>query len=112
MNNFKRKTYSYKSFKIISFFFLIFLFFSVWEIATGRCVKTIPCGGIIRSVAWSPSKSLSLIAVAADKKVILINPGVGDKLITKKTDELLELIPQSEAIGKNKNEKKKNKVNN
>lgn len=73
--------------------------FTVWEIATGRCVKTVPCGGIIRSVAWCPNQSLSLIAVAADKKVLLINPGVGDHLITNKTNQILEIIPQSDIIG-------------
>ncbi|XP_017755564.1 PREDICTED: ribosome biogenesis protein BOP1 homolog [Eufriesea mexicana] len=70
----------------------------LWEIATGRCVKTVPCGGIIRSVAWCPNQSLSLIAVAADKKVLLINPGIGDHLITNKTNQLLEIIPQSDVI--------------
>ncbi|XP_076661307.1 ribosome biogenesis protein BOP1 homolog [Halictus rubicundus] len=70
----------------------------IWEIATGRCVKTVPCGGVIRSVAWCPNQSLSLIAVAADKKVLLINPGVGDRLINSKTDQLLEIIPQSDVI--------------
>ncbi|XP_014486173.1 PREDICTED: ribosome biogenesis protein BOP1 homolog [Dinoponera quadriceps] len=70
----------------------------IWEVSTGRCVKTVPCGGVIRSVAWCPNQAVSLIAVAADKKVLLINPGVGDRLITGKTDELLEIIPQSEVI--------------
>ncbi|KAF3423188.1 hypothetical protein E2986_02945 [Frieseomelitta varia] len=70
----------------------------IWEIATGRCIKTIPCGGIIRSVAWCPNQSLSLIAVAAEKKVLLINPDVGDHLITNKTNQLLEIIPQSDVI--------------
>jgi len=71
----------------------------VWEVNTGRCLKTVPCGGVIRSVAWRPNQAMSLIAVAADKKVLLINPGVGDDLITSKTDQLLEIIPQSEIIG-------------
>ncbi|XP_076245264.1 ribosome biogenesis protein BOP1 homolog [Calliopsis andreniformis] len=70
----------------------------IWEVATGRCLKTIPCGGIIRSVAWCPNQSLSLIAVAADRKLLLINPGIGDHLITSKTDQLLEIIPQSDVI--------------
>lgn len=70
----------------------------IWEIATGRCTKTVSCGGIIRSVAWCPNQAISLIAVAADKKVLLINPGVGDHLITTKTDQLLEIIPQSDVI--------------
>ncbi|XP_031828443.1 ribosome biogenesis protein BOP1 homolog [Nomia melanderi] len=70
----------------------------IWEIATGRCVKTVFCGGVIRSVAWCPNQSLSLIAVAADTKVLLINPKVGDHLISSKTDQLLEIIPESDVI--------------
>lgn len=67
--------------------------------STGRCLKTVSCGGVIRSVAWRPNQAMSLIAVAADKKVLLINPGVGDNIISSKTDELLQIIPQSETIG-------------
>ncbi|XP_057338087.1 ribosome biogenesis protein BOP1 homolog [Microplitis mediator] len=70
----------------------------IWEVATGRCIKTIPCGGVVRSVAWCPNDAISLIAVAADKKVLLINPGVGDHLVTSKTDKLMEIIPQSDVI--------------
>lgn len=53
----------------------------------------------MRAVAWCPNQALSLIAVAAEKKVLLINPGTGDHLITSKTDKLLEIIPQSETMG-------------
>lgn len=70
----------------------------VWEVSTGRCLKTVSCGGVIRSIAWCPNQAISLIAVAADKKILLINPEVGDDHITRKTDELLEIIPQSETI--------------
>lgn len=70
----------------------------IWEISTGRCVKTIPCGGIIRSVAWCPNEAVSLIAVAADKKVLIINPGIGDHLVTSKTDRILEDLPVSDVI--------------
>ncbi|XP_018302660.1 ribosome biogenesis protein BOP1 homolog [Mycetomoellerius zeteki] len=70
----------------------------IWEVNTGRGLKTVPCGGVIRSVVWRPNQAMSLIVVAADKKVLLINPGVGDNLITSKTDQLLEIIPQSEII--------------
>lgn len=73
---------------------------TVWEVNTGRCLKTVPCCGVIRSDAWRPNQAMSLIAVAADKKVLLINPGVGDNnIITSKIDQLLEIIPQSEIIG-------------
>uniref|UniRef100_A0A0C9Q500 AAEL001169 protein n=1 Tax=Fopius arisanus TaxID=64838 RepID=A0A0C9Q500_9HYME len=70
----------------------------IWEVSTGRCVKVIPCGGIIRCVAWCPNEAVSLIAVAADKKVLLINPGVGDHLVTSKTDKLMGIIPESDVI--------------
>lgn len=46
---------------------------TVWEVNTGRCLKTVPCCDVIRSVAWRPNQAMSLIAVAADKKVLLIN---------------------------------------
>lgn len=78
-----------------------YIILTVWEVNTGRCLKTVPCGGVIRSVAWCPNQAISLIAVAADKKILLINPGVGDDLISSKTDQLLEIIPQSEKIGIN-----------
>ncbi|XP_074112143.1 ribosome biogenesis protein BOP1 homolog [Cotesia typhae] len=70
----------------------------IWEVATGRCVKTVPCGATIRSVAWCPNEAISLIAVAAGQKVLLINPGVGDHLVTSKTDKLMEIIPQSDVV--------------
>ncbi|XP_014218575.1 ribosome biogenesis protein BOP1 homolog [Copidosoma floridanum] len=70
----------------------------IWEIATGRCVKVVNCGGIVRSIAWCPNQNLPLIAVAADQKILLINAEVGDRLIVNKADKLLEIIPQSEAI--------------
>lgn len=61
----------------------------VWEISTGRCMRTIHVGGIVRSIDWCPNKALSLVTVAADRKLLLINPGVGDTLIVKKTDSIL-----------------------
>ncbi|XP_026472296.1 ribosome biogenesis protein BOP1 homolog isoform X2 [Ctenocephalides felis] len=65
----------------------------VWEVCTGRCLRTISCTGTIRSIAWSPVPALSILAVAADRKVLLINPRVGDQLVVKKTDDLLETPP-------------------
>lgn len=71
----------------------------IWEIATGRCIKTINTKGVVRSVAWCPNPKLSLIAVATDKRCLLINPYVGDiKLISKKTDDILSEAPVSDMI--------------
>ncbi|GLH00739.1 Ribosome biogenesis protein BOP1 homolog [Gryllus bimaculatus] len=70
----------------------------IWEVATGRCIRTIPAGGIVRSISWCPNTALSLLAVAADRKLLLINPEVGDSLVVKKTDALLEEAPEQDVL--------------
>jgi len=71
----------------------------VWEIATGRCLKTFEVNGTVRCVTWCPNSAISLIAAAVDQYVYLINPGVGDRLVQAKTDEILKQPPdQAEAM--------------
>ncbi|XP_053672587.1 ribosome biogenesis protein BOP1 homolog isoform X2 [Anopheles nili] len=70
----------------------------IWEISTARCIRTIPTGDIIRSVAWCPNSKISLVAVASGKRVLLINPKVGDYMLVKKTDDLLAEAPRSDTI--------------
>ena len=36
----------------------------VWEVVTGRCMKTLEVGGTVKGVAWNPSPALCLLAVA------------------------------------------------
>jgi len=67
----------------------------VWEMSTGRCLKTWDMGGVVKSVSWCPNSALSLIAVAVDTVVYLINTGLGDKLINTRTDELLSEEPDN-----------------
>lgn len=62
-------------------------------------MKTVPAGGVVRSVAWCPNQSLSLVAVAADRKCLLINPGLGDNLVVEKTDTLLQEAPPQQGLG-------------
>lgn len=62
-------------------------------------MRTFPVGGIVRSVEWNPNKALSLIAVVADRKLLIINPGVGDHLIVSKTDSILSTPPVQTSIG-------------
>lgn len=81
--------------------FLLFQFvILVWEISTGRCIKTIDTGDIVRSVAWCPNGKISLIAVASGQRLILLNPKVGDKMLVKKTDEILIEAPKIDGLGK------------
>lgn len=53
----------------------------------------------MRCVRWCPSTALSLVAVAADDKCFIINPGLGDSLITSKTDTVLKEPPPQEGLG-------------
>lgn len=80
----------------------------IWEIATARCVKTVKCKDVVRSVAWCPNPKLLLVAAATGKDVILLNPKVGDKLLIKKTDDLLVEAPKSETVD---NERLTNVIN-
>ncbi|XP_034102454.1 ribosome biogenesis protein BOP1 homolog [Drosophila albomicans] len=70
----------------------------IWEIATGRCIRTIETDDVVRCVAWCPNAKLSIIAVATGSRLLLVNPKVGDKLIIKKTDDLLAEAPSQDVI--------------
>lgn len=52
----------------------------------------------MRSVAWCPNAKISLIAIASGQKLILLNPKVGDKMLTKKTDDVLTEAPKSDQL--------------
>ena len=36
----------------------------LWEVASARCVRTVPAGGVVKSVAWNPRPTVCLVAVA------------------------------------------------
>lgn len=65
---------------------------------TGRCIRTIDTGDVIKCVAWCPNMSLSIVAVASGNRLLLINPQVGDKLVIKKTDDVLSEAPSIDTI--------------
>nr|XP_022901034.1 ribosome biogenesis protein BOP1 homolog [Onthophagus taurus] len=70
----------------------------IWEVNTGRCLKTFNTKGIIRSIEWCPNQSISLLLVASNNRVLLINPNVGDFLISSKTDSILKEFNQETTI--------------
>nr|NVI69944.1 putative ribosome biogenesis protein BOP1 homolog [Cucujiformia] len=70
----------------------------IWEVNTTRCLKTIKTEAVVRSVEWCPNSALSLILVASGNKVLIINPNVGDFVITSKTDTVLKEIPKSDFV--------------
>nr|NVI69930.1 putative ribosome biogenesis protein BOP1 homolog [Cucujiformia] len=70
----------------------------IWEVNTGRCLKTIKTDDVVRSVEWCPNAALSLVLVASGKRVLLINPHVGDYLVCSKTDSVLQEASSLESV--------------
>ncbi|XP_029637935.1 ribosome biogenesis protein bop1-B [Octopus sinensis] len=70
----------------------------IWEVSTGRCFKTISVEGTVKSIAWNPNPSLCLLVAVVNWSVVILNPGVVDKLIVSGTDELLKSFVTTETI--------------
>ncbi|NXV25663.1 BOP1 protein, partial [Rissa tridactyla] len=71
-----------------------------WEVCTARCMKTLPVGGVVKSVAWNPNPTICLVAICVEQSVLLVNPCLGDKLLYGATDQLLEsyVVPEEERV--------------
>ncbi|KAL8574523.1 Ribosome biogenesis protein 1 [Nucella lapillus] len=60
-----------------------------WEVSTARCLKKVEVGGRVSSVSWNPNPSVCLVAVTVGTTVLILSPGLGDKLVVTNTDMLL-----------------------
>ncbi|NXC48114.1 BOP1 protein, partial [Penelope pileata] len=71
-----------------------------WEVCTARCMRTLPVGGVVKSVAWNPNPTVCLVAVCVEQSVLLVNPCLGDKLLYGATDQVLEsyVPPEEERV--------------
>ncbi|BFZ12748.1 hypothetical protein BsWGS_15786 [Bradybaena similaris] len=67
----------------------------LWEVATGRCMKTLSMGGKVTYVSWNQNPSCNVIAVVVGKNVIIVNPGLGDKLVCTNVDNTLNNFDNS-----------------
>ena len=47
----------------------------LWEVATGRCIKTWDVQMPVRRLAWCPNPALCLLSAAAGKHVLLLSAG-------------------------------------
>ncbi|KAF3833410.1 hypothetical protein F7725_024614 [Dissostichus mawsoni] len=54
-----------------------------------RKLRTVQVGGAVKSVAWNPNASLSLLAVALDSMVLVLSPSLADKQIVSASERLL-----------------------
>ena len=79
------------------------VFYSVWEISTRRCLRTLQVGDAVQCVAWNPNTRVCLLAVAVGSCVVMINPEtyLTDKVVVTRTNALFEKAPeQGDYIGK------------
>ncbi|KAL1917638.1 uncharacterized protein VTP21DRAFT_4031 [Calcarisporiella thermophila] len=62
----------------------------MWEVTTGRCVRTWQMGGVVQAVAWGTNRDVCVFAVAVDEQVFLISPPkVSDPLKQEYTDQFV-----------------------
>eukprot|EP00249_Psilotum_nudum_P016440 c25825_g1_i1 orf=239-2530(+) len=66
----------------------------LWEVQTGRCVKVWDIGKLVNYVAWNPNSELSILAVAVEKEVLLLNTELRGESQSTMAD-LLRLKKQS-----------------
>ncbi|XP_041105087.1 ribosome biogenesis protein bop1 [Polyodon spathula] len=86
-----------------------------WEVSTARCMKTVDVEGAVKSIAWNPNPALSLVAVSLERSVVVLNPGLGDVLVSSVTEQLISsyvepeeekaqtvqwVVPEAEALEK------------
>ncbi|XP_052230147.1 ribosome biogenesis protein bop1-B-like [Dreissena polymorpha] len=74
----------------------------LWEVSTGRCMKTLTVKEKVKGIAWNPNPAVCLVAIVWEKTVVLLNPGVGDKLQLSNTDNMLASQTQAESSADSK----------
>ncbi|KAG1701354.1 Ribosome biogenesis protein bop1-B [Nymphon striatum] len=65
----------------------------IWEVSTGRCLKVIRLGSPVKCVSWCPNPNACVIAATLGKNILIINGGIGDKLVASNTDAVLSADP-------------------
>ena len=61
----------------------------IWEVSTGRVLKTLKFEETIMSLSWNPNNNISLLAVTSGTQVILVNPGCSTDEIEENTVEFV-----------------------
>mmetsp|Transcript_31118 Transcript_31118/g.69148 ORF Transcript_31118/g.69148 Transcript_31118/m.69148 type:complete len:730 (-) Transcript_31118:537-2726(-) len=49
----------------------------LWEVRSGRCMKTWELGSAVQSVAWCPAASLRVVSAVAGNRVVMMPAGLG-----------------------------------
>jgi len=61
-----------------------------WEVSTCRCLKKITVDGPVHSLQWNPLEDIPILAAAVEKELLIINPDLGDKLLSKHVDTQID----------------------
>ncbi|XP_045597666.1 ribosome biogenesis protein bop1-A [Procambarus clarkii] len=67
----------------------------IWEISTGRCLRSFDVEAAVKWVAWNPSNKLFLLGIVLENKVIFMNPEtyLTDKVIVQQTNSVFKEEP-------------------
>ncbi|VDI39294.1 Hypothetical predicted protein [Mytilus galloprovincialis] len=63
-------------------------------------MKTLKVSGTPRCIAWNPNPAICLCLVAVDQSLLVLNPGLGDKILISDTDSMIQNKETSEPAGK------------
>jgi ribosome biogenesis protein ERB1 len=69
----------------------------LWEVQTARCLETWEIGEVVTCVAWCPKKELTLAAIAAGNRVLLLPLYCGNDEQEEATKEALETALEAAA---------------
>ncbi|XP_076049207.1 ribosome biogenesis protein bop1 isoform X2 [Oratosquilla oratoria] len=67
----------------------------IWEVSTGRCLRSFDMEGAVKCVSWNPNPKLFLLAVVVEKDVICLNPEtyMTDKVVVQQTNSIFKEEP-------------------
>lgn len=61
----------------------------IWEVSTGRCLRTYTLDEPVNFVCWNPNKTLGMLAAAYGENVVIFKPDVHNDEVNETTDILL-----------------------
>ncbi|KAL7634217.1 UNVERIFIED_CONTAM: hypothetical protein RMT77_015547 [Armadillidium vulgare] len=64
----------------------------IWEVSTGRCLRTFEVEEVVLKVSWNPSNKLFLLGIAMGKMVVFLNPEtyLTDKIVVQQTNSIFK----------------------
>ncbi|EGG18068.1 WD40 repeat-containing protein [Cavenderia fasciculata] len=65
----------------------------IWEVKSTRCLFTLQLDDTVSCVAWNPNKSLNIIAVAYENKVVMITPKLYGPVQNEETEAMFPKTP-------------------